>query len=296
MRAEAARGQAVGPASRRLFFSHLLDMAPAKQQQPKFVLKRKGAPGAGEHDAKRVRIAGDGAGPKPKPKPKGVPPPALKGKGKAKTLPEPAAAPKPKPVKTLKAKVAAAPPVPAPLPRAFTVVAGSYEKLLYGLSGTVALCGPSSAALAFALAPIFIFPAHAGAVKALGASPGGGKWLATGSADEVIKVWDLRRRREVGGLLHHAGSITALQFAGRAHLLSASEDGALALFHARDWALLRTLAGHKGRVNALAVHPSGKLALSVGRDRTLRMWDLLRGRAAASTKIYKGTRAGPHSR
>jgi protein MAK11 len=84
------------------------------------------------------------------------------------------------------------------------------------------------------------------------------------------------------------GSITHLEFADRSHLFSASEDGTLALFHARDWAVLRTLKGHKGRVNAIAVHPSGKLALSVGQDRTLRMWDLMRGKASASTKIYKG--------
>jgi protein MAK11 len=89
-------------------------------------------------------------------------------------------------------------------------------------------------------------------------------------------------------LISGPGSITHLTWASRTHLLSASEDGTLALFHARDWAVLRILKGHKGRVNALAVHPSGKLALSVSRDRTLRMWDLMRGRAGASVKIYKG--------
>jgi protein MAK11 len=48
-------------------------------------------------------------------------------------------------------------------------------------------------------------------------------------------------------------------------------------------------SGHKGRVNSVAVHPSGKVALSVGKDRTLRMWDLMRGKGCASTKIGKGT-------
>jgi hypothetical protein len=36
------------------------------------------------------------------------------------------------------------------------------------------------------------------------------------------------------------------------------------------------MKGHKGMVNALSVHPSGRLALSVAHDRQLRMWDLLR--------------------
>lgn len=85
-----------------------------------------------------------------------------------------------------------------------------------------------------------------------------------------------------------SGSITHLEFPSRSHLLSASEDGTLCLFHARDWSVLRTLKGHKGYVNSVAVHPSGKVALSVGKDRTLRMWDLMRGKGSASMKLGIG--------
>jgi protein MAK11 len=189
------------------------------------------------------------------------------------------------------------------LPTSFKVVAGSYEKLLYGLDGTVTVDDQLN--LQFHLKPIFIFPAHVSCIKSVAASPHGGKWLATGSADEIVKVWDLRRRKEIGGLMHHEGqhrkfacvsenktgnlgSITHLTFPSRSHLLSASEDGTLCLFRARDWAVLRVLKGHKGRVNSVAVHPSGKVALSVGKDRALRMWDLMRGKGCASTKLGKG--------
>ncbi|KIY70261.1 WD40 repeat-like protein [Cylindrobasidium torrendii FP15055 ss-10] len=163
----------------------------------------------------------------------------------------------------------------------FKLVAGSYEKLLYGLEGTIAEDST------FTLKPIFIFPAHVSCIKAVASSPHGGKWLATGSTDEIIKVWDLRRRKEVGGLMHHEGSITHLSFPSRSHLMSASQDGTLCLFRARDWAVLRSLKGHKGPVNGIAVHPSGKVAVSVGKDRTLRLWDLMRGRGVASTKLGK---------
>jgi protein MAK11 len=192
------------------------------------------------------------------------------------------------------------------LPTTFKIIAGSYEKLLYGLEGTVVTSESSS--YTFNLKPMFIFPAHVSCIKAVAASPMGGKWLATGSADEIVKVWDLRRRKEIGGLMHHEGmshitlfmsrmfgdrgsgpgSITHLSFPSRSHLLSASEDGTLCLFRARDWAVLRSLHGHKGRVNSVAVHPSGKVALSVGKDKTLRMWDLMRGKGSASTKLGKG--------
>jgi protein MAK11 len=90
-----------------------------------------------------------------------------------------------------------------PLPTSFKIVAGSYEKLLYGLEGTVTF---EDSKLQFQLKPTFIFPAHVSCIKAVAASPHGGKWLATGSADEIIKVWDLRRRKEIGGLMHHEGT------------------------------------------------------------------------------------------
>jgi protein MAK11 len=85
----------------------------------------------------------------------------------------------------------------------FKVVAGSYEKLLYGLEGTIS--SSPSGDISVDLKPLFIFPAHVSSIKAVAASPNGGKWLATGSSDEIVKVWDLRRKKEIGGLMHHEG-------------------------------------------------------------------------------------------
>ncbi len=92
------------------------------------------------------------------------------------------------------------------LPSSFKIIAGSYERLLYGLEGTASVSSTAASELEWTLKPIFIFPAHVSCIKAVAASPQGGKWLATGSGDEIIKVWDLRRRKEIGGLMHHEGS------------------------------------------------------------------------------------------
>lgn len=92
-------------------------------------------------------------------------------------------------------------------PSAFKLVAGSYEKLLYGLEGSITLGEGDGDQLSVNLKPIFIFPAHVSCVKAVSGSPMGGKWLATGSVDEIVKVWDLRRRKEVGGLMQHEGEV-----------------------------------------------------------------------------------------
>lgn len=97
------------------------------------------------------------------------------------------------------------------LPRTFRVIAGTYEKLLYGLEAsfkeTVSSDPNEPSTHELQLKTLFIFPAHVASVKTVAASPAGGKWLATGSADEIIKVWDLRRLKEVGGLMHHTGTV-----------------------------------------------------------------------------------------
>ncbi|KAI9693823.1 MAG: p21-activated protein kinase-interacting protein 1-like protein [Bathelium mastoideum] len=108
--------------------------------------------------------------------------------------------------------------------------------------------------------------------------------------------------RTLGTLLHHTSPITALTFPSPAKLLSASLDNTLALTRTRDWTLLAQLhapapnPGAQQRrpegdtaapgdaprgINAVAVHPSRKLAVSVGRgERCLRLWNLVTGRKA----------------
>ena len=103
-------------------------------------------------------------------------------------------------------------------PFRFKVIVGSYEKILYGLQVDVSASPPppssppptscssnNVAGIAVTMKPIFMFPAHISCVKAVAASPLGGKWLATGGTDETVKVWDLKRRKELGGLVQHQG-------------------------------------------------------------------------------------------
>ncbi|KAI8916413.1 WD40-repeat-containing domain protein [Gorgonomyces haynaldii] len=142
------------------------------------------------------------------------------------------------------------------------VIAGTYERLLYGLEYKEQL------------EPVFMYPSHINAIKACTATK---RFLATGSSDEHIKIYDVIQRKEVGTLMHHQGTITALCFFSNTHLFTASEDGQIGIVRSSDWELLKLLKGHVGSVNAMAVHPSGKILCSVGKDKTLRIWDLQRG-------------------
>ncbi|KAJ3122693.1 hypothetical protein HK098_002529 [Nowakowskiella sp. JEL0407] len=166
----------------------------------------------------------------------------------------------------------------------FRVVFGTYERLLYGLDGFISSSPETSSKSAISLNPVFMYPAHMSCVKCVATS---GKYLATGSTDEQIKLYDLRVRKEVGSLMHHEGSTTHLQFFQNTHLMTSAEDGSISIVRARDWELLKTLTGHKGAVNWFDVHSSGKVMLSVGKDSTVKCWDLTKGLCVYSMKLSR---------
>ncbi|KAL1920957.1 uncharacterized protein VTP21DRAFT_11592 [Calcarisporiella thermophila] len=177
----------------------------------------------------------------------------------------------------------------------FRIVAGCYERILYGVDGYWQT--NEDDALTLKLEPIFIFPAHTGCLKSLAI---GGQYLASGSSDEQIRLYNLRLRKELGTLMEHQGSITTLEFHSKTHLISGSEDGLICIWRSKDWECLKKLKGHKGRINSLAIHPSGKIALSVSSDRTVILWNLMTGRKANSLKlktegeVVKWNQAGTH--
>jgi protein MAK11 len=160
------------------------------------------------------------------------------------------------------------------------IVAGSYERILYGLDVT-----PTSTTME--ITPSFIYPSHLSCIKTLASS---GPYLASGSTDEHIKLYSTVTNRELGTLLlQHSGTITHLEFYKQQVLVSASEDGTIGVYRCSDWERLKSLSGHKGAVNWVAIHPSGKLCLSVGKtDCALKCWDLVRGLCARSSRLERG--------
>lgn len=175
----------------------------------------------------------------------------------------------------------------------FRIMVGSYEHNLLCLS----LIMKGKAEPVFT--PIFHFQAHALSIKSIDIAK---RYLVTGSNDEHIRIYDLQKRKELGTLLSHQGTVTTLRFSKEGDkkptdtpevltdksgkwLLSGSEDGKIIIWRTKDWEMFGTLKGHLGRINDLDIHPSGKVAISVSTDNTIRLWNLMTAKKAAVLKI-----------
>lgn len=106
------------------------------------------------------------------------------------------------------------------------------------------------------------------------------KYLASGSVDEVVHLINMKHRIDKGSLSSHTGTINVLEFWRSSYLFSASDDGNIGVWNAKTWQCEKTLRGHKEAINGMSVHSSGKLLLSVSKDKTLRTWNLIKGRCA----------------
>lgn len=187
------------------------------------------------------------------------------------------------------------------------VMAGSYERLLYGMQvirsdngedvmasdAIEAYCEPGSCEFKM----IFINNAHDNIITTLSSD---GKYLISGSTDEQIKVYHLPQQKEIGSALHHTSTITCSAVALN-HLLSGDSNGMICIWKMGQWEpLLSIKEAHGGRVEGICFHPSGKLALSIGSDRILNVWDLTVGKRLtqralnASPIAISMSRSGSH--
>jgi len=151
------------------------------------------------------------------------------------------------------------------------LVVGSYEQMLLGYS----LVHDSQSDSRIEAKASFTDHSHNGYVKTLASSK---KVLASGSTDERICLFDIVSNEEMGILCGHEGTISRLMIQDE-HMISAAEDGTIRIWSTEDWEEIKQLK-HPSAVRDFSVHSSGKLLLTVSSDKTLRAWDLTKGRPA----------------
>ncbi|CAH9113841.1 unnamed protein product [Cuscuta europaea] len=165
-----------------------------------------------------------------------------------------------------------------------SLIAGSYERFIWGFRLKSVKDSQS-----LDLISLFSFPSHLSTIRCVDVC---GSAAVSGGSDDTIKIYDLSTCSEIGSL-HHSTTINSLAFftppslTFPRNLISAADDGTVSIYDADPFVHLKTVKVHRKGVNSLSIHPSGRLALSVGRDECLAMINLVRGRRSFYCRLGK---------
>lgn len=100
----------------------------------------------------------------------------------------------------------------------------------------------------------------------------------SGSADENIRIWDIKQSKCLRILAAHSDPVTAVNFSPDGTIIvSASHDGLIRLWDTRTGQCLKTLVGQtKSPVMYVRFSPNGKYILASTMDGCLRLWEYMR--------------------
>ena len=137
---------------------------------------------------------------------------------------------------------------------------------------------------------LFTLAGHTDGVIVVAITPNG-RFAISGSNHNILKVWDLetgaeRYTLDAGWIW---GNVTAVVISPDGRLAvtipfdeeneynQGLVDYNLSVWDLANGQLIHTLHGHLGSLNALALSPDGRLAVSGSQDQTLQVWDLVNG-------------------
>jgi platelet-activating factor acetylhydrolase IB subunit alpha len=92
-----------------------------------------------------------------------------------------------------------------------------------------------------------------------------GAFVATGSRDKTIKLWDASTGQILRNLVSYSHSFS---------------------LYSKTIALNTAQVGHDNWIRALVFHPTGKFLLSASDDKTIRVWDLATGRCTKTVDAH----------
>jgi len=140
----------------------------------------------------------------------------------------------------------------------------------------------------------FALTGHDRLVSAVAFSPDG-KTLATGSADESIKLWDMTSGKELRTLEGHSRPVNSLACSRDGNwLFSASGGRAVGGNELKLWEVatgkdLATVPAHDGAITQLALSSDGSRLATASLDKSVKVWDVSQLMAAAGKNSGQGS-------
>jgi WD40 repeat protein len=116
---------------------------------------------------------------------------------------------------------------------------------------------------------------HIAAVWGIAASPDG-RWFATASHDQTVKLWDAQTRRLVRTLTGHKAPVWCVAFSPDSQALASGAEE-VTVWEVATGRVVHHFQGHTALVKALAFHPKQPWLVSSANDGSVRLWDLAAG-------------------
>jgi WD40 repeat protein len=114
---------------------------------------------------------------------------------------------------------------------------------------------------------------HTGSIECVGISPSY-NWVATGSMDQKLIIWDLGRQ-SIRCTCNHDEGVTSLAWLGPSRFVaSGCIDGMVRIWDSLSGECVRAFAGHGDVVQSLAVSADGNSIVSVSTDGSALIFDI----------------------
>jgi len=118
-----------------------------------------------------------------------------------------------------------------------------------------------------------------------------GAFLAAGSTDRSVSVWDMEQGYYTHKLKGHTAVVTCVAFrpssGARLELLSGADDGEIRAWDLETRECRRKLENHLSAITDFAFVDRGRALVSVGRDKVLNVWDLDAGSLLRTIPVYQ---------